>query len=63
MFNGAEVTRHRRILETSIGQAWDVETSLLRLAALILKHNGHESGDGAIEVGVNSIGHYLYNSL
>ncbi|XP_072022828.1 uncharacterized protein [Amphiura filiformis] len=48
MFNGAEVTRHRRILETSIGRAWDAETSLLRLAALILKHNGHEEGNGAI---------------
>ena len=50
MFNGKEVTRHRRILETSIGRAWDAETSLLRLAALILKHNGHENGKGAIDV-------------
>ena len=50
MFNGTEVTRHRRILETSIGKAWNAETSLLRLAALILKHNGHEEGNGAIDV-------------
>ena len=50
MFNGTEVTRHRRILETSIGKAWNAETSLLRLATLILKHNGHEEGNGAIDV-------------